>query len=110
MSSSLLGTGDGRGSSSSDLKASTFLLLAYLFQNELTQFTKAPVNRLRTVLEEHSDVTVMWPVVNTIESRKSSGKEKEVSFENQLYLGARSDGNWKKRMKNKQKEKEEKKT
>lgn len=62
------------------------------------------------MLEEHSDVTVFWPVVNTIESRRRSGKEKEVSFENQLYLGARSDGNWKKRMKNKQKEKEEKKT
>lgn len=81
------------GVPSSVLKASTFSLLAYLFQNELTQFTKPPVNRLRIVLEEHSDVTVVWPVVNTIGSRKTSGKEKEVSFENQLYLGARSDGN-----------------
>lgn len=49
----------------SGLKASTFLLLAYRFQNELTQFTKPPVNRLRIVLEEHSDVAVLWHVVWT---------------------------------------------
>lgn len=73
----------------SGLKASTLLLLACRFQNELTQFTKPPVTRLRIVIKEQFEChyTVTCCNSHSTESSKSDEKEKETSFKIPVVWG-----------------------
>jgi hypothetical protein len=56
------------------------------------------------------DVAVLKHVLLTAtESSKRAAKEKETCFEVSVVCGVRADGNWKKRIKNKQEKKKRRK-